>query len=353
MLHAFCGATLEDRQCLGSVYPLHVNCRFCTGGQREPLGLKSDETEKPMCIWYTTASGELCGKDREKGKMHESSGHEGTVKTTMADNLLLAGIGILVLNGLMYLMQPGMIFFPSSPLVETPREWGLNYSDVSLTTEDGVRLHGWYVPREGARRVLLFLHGNAGNISHRRDSVGIFHRLGLNVLIIDYRGYGQSDGKPSEEGLYRDALATWRYLTDVRGFSPSDILIFGRSLGGAVAAQLAGQVQAGAVILESSFGSARDVAHALFPVLSRLILLRYEFPAARHIARTRSPVLVLHSPQDEVIPYASGRRLFEAAPEPKVFVELHGDHNSGFLMSQPGYEQSLRQFLETHLGRGG
>ena len=266
----------------------------------------------------------------------------------MADSFLLAIIGVVLLNGLMYLRQPDMIFFPTGPLVEAPSDWGLAYEDVSLDTEDGVRLHGWYLPRKGATRALLFFHGNAGNISHRGDSVAIFHRLGLNVLIFDYRGYGKSRGTPSEEGLYRDATAAWRYLTQVRGLAESDVILFGRSLGGAVVAELASRVEAGGLILESSFSSARDVAHALLPLLSRVIVLRYDFPAASYLQRATSPVLVLHSPQDEIIPYRLGRRLFDAAPEPKTFFDLRGDHNSGFIQSQPDYEEALRTFLDRH-----
>lgn len=269
-----------------------------------------------------------------------------TVNKRMADNFLLAIIGLILLNGLMYLRQPDMIFFPTGPLVETPSNWGLDYEEVSMETEDGVRLHGWYIPRAGATRTLLFFHGNAGNISHRGDSVIIFHRLGLNVLIFDYRGYGRSGGSPSEDGLYRDATAAWRYLTQIRGVTGSQIVLFGRSLGGAVAAELASRVQPGGLILESSFSSARDVANALFPLLSRLIILRYNFPAASAIQHAKGPVLVLHSPQDDIIPYGLGRRLFDAAPEPKTFFDLQGDHNSGFIRSQPGYQEALAAFLD-------
>ena len=138
-----------------------------------------------------------------------------------------------------------MIFFPQRSLSATPASWGLAYEDVFLTSEDGIQLHGWYVPRQGSDRVLLFLHGNAGNISHRGESIVLFHRLGLNVLIIDYRGYGRSQGSPSEQGLYQDANAAWQYLIDARGFDGKDIILFGRSLGGAVAARLASEVQAG------------------------------------------------------------------------------------------------------------
>jgi len=263
----------------------------------------------------------------------------------MVDTVIFAVVGIVLLNGFMFLMQPSMLFYPTQTIVETPSDWGMEYQEVEIETEDGLRLHGWWLPREGATRTLLFFHGNAGNISHRGESVAIFNRLGMNVLIFDYRGYGRSEGSPSEQGLYRDARAAWRYLTGHRGIEGSEVVIFGRSLGGAVAAELASRVEAAAVILESTFSSAREVAHATFPLLSRLVVLRFELPAASSIRLTNSPVLVLHSPDDEVIPYAAGRRLFEAAPEPKRFVELRGDHNGGFMLSQPGYEEALAEFL--------
>jgi fermentation-respiration switch protein FrsA (DUF1100 family) len=265
----------------------------------------------------------------------------------MGEWLILPVLGILALNGLMYFMQPGMIFFPWRSVDATPSDWGLAYDDVAVRTDDGVALHGWYIPREGARRVVLFLHGNAGNISHRRESIEIFHRLGTDVFIFDYRGYGQSGGSPSEAGLYRDAAAAWRYLTDVRGRDPAQIVIFGRSLGGAVAARLASEVTAGGVILESTFNSARDFAHTAFPLLSRLVILRYEFDAARTLAHTRSPVLILHSPNDEIMPFELGRRLYQAAPEPRRFVTLRGDHNTGFMASRPAYDRALQEFLES------
>jgi fermentation-respiration switch protein FrsA (DUF1100 family) len=245
----------------------------------------------------------------------------------------------------MYLQQPRMVFFPSRAQAGTPADWGLRYEDLRFDTDDGVSLHGWYIPAAGARQVVLFLHGNAGNISHRGESLEIFHRLGVNVLIFDYRGYGRSGGAPSEAGLYRDAGAAWRYLTEIRGVDPADILIFGRSLGGAVAARLASRVPAGGVILESTFSSARDLAHSVFPLLGRLVVLRYDFDSVRALAGVRSPVLVLHSRDDEIVPFALGRRLYQSAPEPKRFVELRGDHNSGFIVSRPDYDRALQAWL--------
>ena len=260
---------------------------------------------------------------------------------------LILLLGIALLNGFMYLRQPSMIFFPSAVLEQTPADWGLAYEDVFLQTQDGVRLHGWYIPREGADRTLLFFHGNAGNISHRGESVAIFHRLGVNLLIIDYRGYGRSQGSPGEQGLYDDARAAWRYLTRERGTDPGRIVLFGRSLGGAVAARLAAETDPAGLILESTFSSARDMATELLPLLSRLVWLRYRFDTLAAVGQRECPLLVLHSPDDEVIPFRLGQRIFQAAREPKAMFRMRGGHNSGFLDSQPEYQQALAGFLET------
>ena len=264
----------------------------------------------------------------------------------MTSFVIYAVIGLLLLNVLMYLQQPHMIFFPMSGLDQTPADWGLEYEDVKLYTADGVQLHGWYIPKQESEHVLLFFHGNAGNISHRRDSIQLFHRLGLNVLIIDYRGYGKSEGKPGEQGLYKDAAAAWRYLTEQKGFDPDDVVIFGRSLGGAVAAKLAAGVEARGLILESTMSSARDFARAVFKILSRLVVMRYEFNIAQHIQRVNYPVLVLHSPEDEIMPFHLGEKVYDVANQPKHFVRMRGDHNNGFLLSQPEYQQELDRWLK-------
>ena len=267
------------------------------------------------------------------------------MKSIMSSTLVSLVVFLAVLGGWFYLLQPAMIFLPGRQLSATPADWGLDYEDVWLSTRDDVQLHGWYLPRPGARRALLFFHGNAGNISHRRASIEIFHRLGLNVLIVDYRGYGRSAGRPSEEGLYLDAQAAWDYLVGSKGTAPGDVIVFGRSLGGAVAAWLAAEERPGALILESTFNSARDFVAQAFPMLSWLIVRRYEFDTAARLTAIRCPVLVLHSPQDEIMPYALGERLYQAARAPKRFQELRGDHNGGFMLSQPGYERGLAAFL--------
>ncbi len=264
--------------------------------------------------------------------------------------LMPALLGLLLLGLILWWLQPRMIFFPFAALDATPTDWGLDYQEVHLVSEDGIALHGWLVsppkPRTAAPKTILFFHGNAGNISHRGDSIRIFADLGLEVLIIDYRGYGRSQGSPSEQGLYRDAAAAWRWLTQVRAIPADEILVFGRSLGGAVAAWLAAQTSPAALIIESSFDRMQSLADAHYPLLSRLIPLRAQFPAIEQIAAVRCPVLVLHSVDDEIVPDRLGRRLYQAAPEPKRFVELRGGHNEGFLRSQPQYQEALAAFLK-------
>ena len=265
----------------------------------------------------------------------------------MISYVVILVVSLLLINAYMYFQQPRMIFYPFHELFQTPTDWGLEFEDVTLQTKDGVQLHGWYIPHPQSQHVLLFFHGNAGNISHRRDSIEIFHRLGLNVFIIDYRGYGKSEDKPSEQGLYQDARAAWDFLTTKKGFTSKQIILFGRSLGGVIAAKLASEVQARGLILESTFSSARDFARVVFPILARLVWIRYDFNTVESIQRVTAPVLVLHSPEDEIMPFPLGEKVFEGANQPKRFVRLRGDHNYGFIKSQPEYEEALKSWLKS------
>lgn len=254
----------------------------------------------------------------------------------------------------LYFGQASLLYLPDLPsreLVATPEDAGLAYETVHLKTEDGVTLHGWYVPAAAPRGTPLFFHGNAGNISHRLDSLAIFHRLGLNVFIFDYRGYGQSGGKPDEEGTHRDAMAAWRYLTGERGIEGRGIVLFGRSLGAALAAWLATETRPGGLILESAFTSVPDLAADLYRWLPARRLTRLKYPTRDYLARVDCPVLVVHSPEDEIIPYRHGRALYAAARQPKAFLELRGDHNTGFLLSGEDYVRGLAAFLDAHLDR--
>ncbi len=269
--------------------------------------------------------------------------------------ILLATFAVLYLAfGLMlYLLQGSMVFLANLPgraLDAVPSDVGLEYEDVSIDTEDGERLHGWYVATANPRGVLLFFHGNAGNISHRLESILIFNQLQLDVLIIDYRGYGQSSGKASEQGTYGDARAAWTWLLEQRGVAPGRIVIFGRSLGGAIGAWLASQLpaeqQPAALIVESSFTSGPDMARRLYPVYPARLLARLKYPVVEYVKRLACPVLVVHSRDDEIIPLAMGRAIFEAVSGPKDFIELRGDHNAGFWISRETYSAGLAGFLD-------
>jgi hypothetical protein len=262
--------------------------------------------------------------------------------------LLIVVAGYALVAALAYLMQHRMLYLPHVPgraLVATPLDAGLAYEDLTLTTVDGVGLHGWFVPGSG-RRVLLFFHGNAGNVSHRLGSIELFHDLGLSVLIIDYRGYGASEGRATEEGTYRDAEAAWQYLTETRGVEPAQIVLFGRSLGGAVAAWLAARTRPAALIVESSFTSVPDIGQELYPWLPVRWLSRFEYATREHVESARCPVLVVHSRDDEIAPFRHGEAIFAAAPEPRTLLELDGTHNEAHVLSERAYVAGLRAFLD-------
>ena len=270
---------------------------------------------------------------------------------TVLLSIALAYAGVLAA---VYFGQASLLYFPGIPsreLTATPLDIGLAYEDVELVAEDGVRLHGWWIPHPQPRAALLHLHGNAGNVSHRLKLIRIFHDLGLAVLIFDYRGYGRSQGKPTEEGTERDTLAAWRHLTEVRKMPPAQIVLHGQSLGAALAAWLAAREQPGALILESAFTSVPELAAELYPWLPARRLARFRYATREHLNTVRCPVLVIHSPEDEIIPYVHGRRLYDAAPRPKAFLTLRGDHNAGFLLSGRDYVNGLDAFLREHLGR--
>jgi uncharacterized protein len=247
-----------------------------------------------------------------------------------------------------YFTQSRMLYYPELPtrvIEATPAAIGLSYEDVHLIAADGTRLHGWFAPATVPRGTLLFNHGNAGNISHRLDSVALFHALGLNVLIYDYRGYGESEGKPTEAGTYLDVKAAWEYLLGKRGIAAKEVVIFGRSLGAAMAADLASQQASAGVILESAFTSIPALAASLYPWLPTRLLSRYHYNNLDKVERITSPLLIVHSRDDEIIPYSQGEELFERANQPKQFLELKGGHNDATHVSRDTYTETLELFL--------
>ena len=259
--------------------------------------------------------------------------------------VVAACYGLLVV--VVYFMQGRMLYLsgvPGRTLTMTPTNVGMDYQDVSIETTDGVTLHGWFIAGRTSR-VLLFFHGNAGNISHRLDSIRLFQDLGLSVLIIDYRGYGQSEGRTTERGIYRDADAAWRYLIEDRGIVASDIVIFGRSLGASVASRLATQQRPLALIVESSFTSIPDIAQELYPWLPARWLSRLSHATRDYVQDVYCPVLVIHSRDDEIIPFHHGEAIFASANEPRTLLALRGTHNDAFLRDERAYIEGVRTFL--------
>jgi pimeloyl-ACP methyl ester carboxylesterase len=261
----------------------------------------------------------------------------------------IAGVALAVYVLLIILVavfQSHFIFFPERRIMATPDLMQLPFEEVAFVTEDNVILFGWFIPREDSKGVVLFCHGNAGNISHRLDSLNIFYRLGLSTFIFDYRGYGRSRGKITEEGTYRDAEAAWNYLIRIKEYHPNEIIIFGRSLGGTIAARLARHHKPKGLIIESTFTSVPDIAARLYPYLPVRLLARYRYKAIDDIRDVRCPVLVVHSRNDEIIPFSHGQKLFEAASNQKEFLEISGSHNEGFLTSGKHYTIGLRSFID-------
>jgi fermentation-respiration switch protein FrsA (DUF1100 family) len=259
----------------------------------------------------------------------------------------IVGVYLLVCL-LVWWRQDDLVFFPGAPPATTPRAAGLAFEEHEIATEDGERLHAWTVggARPGdARALILHSHGNAGSIEHRIDAAAAFVELGFAVLLYDYRGYGRSSGTPSEAGLYRDARAAWRHATEVLGWPPGRIVLFGESLGGAVAIELACRADPAAVVVEETFSSLPDVGARVYPWLPVRLLARTRMASAAKLAGLRAPLLVIHSPDDEIVPFELGRRLFEAAREPKAFLATGGRHAQGGFRLREQWVGEVRAFL--------
>jgi len=251
------------------------------------------------------------------------------------------GLGLVL-----YFMQPTFLYSPMREVTYTPGELGLDFESVVFKTSDGLRLTGWYIPAENSEMTVLFCHGNGGNMMHRLDSINILCNLGLNCFIFDYRGYGNSEGKPSEEGTYLDARAAYEWLAKEKGISPDDIIVFGRSLGGSIAAQLAGKVKVGALIIESAFTSYADIGRKFYPYMPVRWFARFSYRTVDYVKDVHCPVMIIHSRNDEIIPFEFGLELYEAANEPKEFVEIFGSHNDGFLVSSEIYKNAWTKWLK-------
>jgi uncharacterized protein len=227
-----------------------------------------------------------------------------------------------------------------------PVSLGLKAQDISFQSEDGINLHGWYVPTPGARATLLWFHGNAGNLSHRLDNIQRLLPLNLNIFIFDYRGYGKSEGEPDEKGIYKDSQAAYNKVLELEGVSVDSLFLFGRSLGGICAVETALNNSARGLILESVFTSASDMSRKIMPLIPLGWAIRSKLEAINQVPELKLPKLFLHGDRDEVVPFDLGRKLYEVAADPKSFYIIQGaGHNDTYIMGGRDYYNALDGFI--------
>ena len=264
------------------------------------------------------------------------------------NRLIIVAVALFMAMALIRFFENRFIFIPPRYPEGFPpaRVLPSGLEEIWITTEDGVRLNAWFLANPASPTVLLWFHGNATNIGQQLDELETYSRLGTNILAVDYRGYGKSEGSPDEAGVYRDADAAYRYLIDQRRFTPASIIIYGHSLGGAVAVDLAARRECGGLIVESSFTNTGEMARRMFHVPFIEHLPRSRFDSLAKIARVRAPILVIHGTRDQVVPFSMGQRLFEAAPEPKSFLPVDGgEHDSIFTSGGEKYWEHLQTFI--------
>jgi hypothetical protein len=254
--------------------------------------------------------------------------------------ILYGGFGLILFS-----LQSKFIYCPIRKISLTPQEIGLKFEDVFFNTSDNIKLNGWYIPADKAEFTVLFFHGNGGNIMHRLDSIQQLNQLGLNCFIIDYRGYGKSSGKTTEFGTYLDAKAAYDWLINEKNIDPANIIIFGRSLGGSIASELAVRIDCAALIIESTFTSYVDMGRKFYPYMPVKYFARYKYLTIEHVKKLTVPIMIIHSPDDDIIPFEFGKKLYEAASEPKEFVEITGSHNDGFLTSGRIYTDAWQNWI--------
>jgi fermentation-respiration switch protein FrsA (DUF1100 family) len=274
------------------------------------------------------------------------------VKQVLAGVIVLASLVVIAtvaLLGLAYFRQESLIFFPDRHIRLTPADLGMDFEDVRLTTSDGVVVAAWWVPAAPSRGALIFCHGNAGNVGDRVGKLRLFHDLGLSVLAFDYRGYGTSGGRPSEEGTARDMDAAVAHVRDARGIRLARTVFYGESLGGAVAVEAATRFRPAALVVESTFTSARAMARRHYPFVPPA-LIRVRYDSLSRVRGLACPKLILHGPRDTIVPFEMGEELLRAAPEPKRFATLPGDHNSGGILESPEAVHALAELLDAMPG---
>jgi len=253
-------------------------------------------------------------------------------------------LGVFALIALVRYIEEKSIFFPSRDIPVTPKDINLAFEDVYFTTQDHLKLNGWLIKNPRAQATLLFFHGNAGNISQRLEKIAMFYSMGLNVFIIDYRGYGRSQGHPTEEGIYKDATAAYDYLLARTDIQKDKIIGYGASLGGTVAVDLAVKRKLAALIVDSSFPSAAAVSRAIYPFLPT-VFLKTVMDSIGKVKNITTAKLFIHSINDEIVPFRLGKQLFDAAANPKEFLQVTGGHNTNHVDSRDKFLSGIGSFL--------
>lgn len=260
-------------------------------------------------------------------------------------------VGLAAVYGYLRYFEWRNIYYPSRELLQDPAAYGLEYENIEFMSEDGRLLHGWWIPHPSARGTVIHCHGNAGNIGDRIWMAADLHRLGVNVFLFDYRGYGRSRGLPTEQGTYRDARAAYEVVrTRYADAENPPVVVHGQSLGGAVAIQLALDKPVRAVIVESTFSSVIDMGRMMYPGLPVRLFCHFRYESTNKVAGLRVPAIFAHSPTDDVVPFELGRRLFENAPEPKEFHRLAGGHNDSGWQTSAEYWQAISNLFDRVLG---
>lgn len=255
---------------------------------------------------------------------------------------LCAAIGLLVIY--IRYVERHTIFFPGKEIEFWPKELGLDFEDVFFKSVDELELNGWFLPQKDSRQTILFAHGNAGNISHRLEKLRFFNKLGCSVFIFDYRGYGRSKGSPSEKGLYSDVLAAYEYLLS-RNIPAKQIVGYGESLGGAAIIDLAYKHKLKGFIVEGALSSAKDMVKLIYPFLPPWVISS-RLDSLNKIKSINTPKLIIHSLNDEIIPFRFGKKLFDNAAMPKEFLQVHGGHNSAFFECEDTLREKISVFLK-------
>ncbi|MBI5799474.1 MAG: alpha/beta hydrolase [Verrucomicrobia bacterium] len=282
--------------------------------------------------------------------------HPLLARVKKARRWLVPTVGLLVIALMLYRFEHSQVYHPTRDAEYTTDDVGRPGEEVWLTTPDGLRLHAWFFAADKAspraRFVMLFCHGNGGNLTSRPGYYRAILETGVSLLAFDYRGYGLSDGEPSEAGTYTDAATAYAWLR-TRGFAPEHILVWGESLGGGIASHVAATQTVGGLVLQSSFTSIPDIGAEVFPWLPVRLLSRIKYDSLSRLPGITCPIVVMHSRADTTIRFHHGERNFAAAREPKSFVEIGGDHNDALLANRDAYVAGAERLVRLAEGREG